>query len=350
MPWALGVFAATAHPGKFAEAVRQSTGEEVEIPEALAAALQKPKQAVRVGKRASELAARVGVSRPTLTSLVGGLERNGLLRRSPVESDRRGIRLEPTPAGRAAVAEAEAALTARMLELIDLQTAGCVSEVVATLGAAPPPAPPRARERRGFGLRGAAPWVARHAAKHAAELRKRNAQPPPPGSARATLRVPDEAESIKANVALLHQLTTRIRSLCRRFDRKFFEIGELLATIQRQELHHAKGYSSFEAFLDREIDIGRGTALKLIRIAHEAYGTYDVARFAAESTRFIEVLSTWYVRRSRRRFYGEGWPADKRAAYATLYEVLTTLNRLVAPILELKNLVTVMKSVDMESV
>jgi isoleucyl-tRNA synthetase len=39
------------------------------------------------------------------------------------------------------------------------------------------------------------------------------------------------------------------------------------------------------------------------------------------------------VRRSRRRFYGKGWPVDKRTAYATLYEVLTTLNRVVAPII-----------------
>ncbi|MHC4697199.1 MAG: isoleucine--tRNA ligase [Planctomycetota bacterium] len=71
---------------------------------------------------------------------------------------------------------------------------------------------------------------------------------------------------------------------------------------------------------------------KLTRVAHEAYSTFDVARFCVEAQRFIEVLSTWYVRRSRRRFYGEGWPTEKRAAYATLYEVLTTFNRLVAPI------------------
>ena len=72
---------------------------------------------------------------------------------------------------------------------------------------------------------------------------------------------------------------------------------------------------------------------KLIRAAHESYRTFDVARFCQEAKRFIEVLSTWYVRRSRRRFYGEAWPAEKRAAYATMYEVLTTFNRLVAPIM-----------------
>ncbi len=72
---------------------------------------------------------------------------------------------------------------------------------------------------------------------------------------------------------------------------------------------------------------------RLIRAAHESYGDFDVARVCGEAQRFIDVLSTWYLRRSRRRFYGEGWPADKRAAYATLYEVLVTLNRALAPIL-----------------
>jgi isoleucyl-tRNA synthetase len=71
---------------------------------------------------------------------------------------------------------------------------------------------------------------------------------------------------------------------------------------------------------------------KLIGIAHDSYSRFDVGRLCMEAQRFIDVLSTWYVRRSRRRFYDEGWPADKRAAYSTLYEVLTTLNRVIAPI------------------
>ncbi|RMG39846.1 MAG: isoleucine--tRNA ligase [Methanobacteriota archaeon] len=45
----------------------------------------------------------------------------------------------------------------------------------------------------------------------------------------------------------------------------------------------------------------------------------------------IEELSNWYVRRSRRRFYKEEMDLDKRSAYDTLYEVLTTLTRLLAP-------------------
>jgi isoleucyl-tRNA synthetase len=47
---------------------------------------------------------------------------------------------------------------------------------------------------------------------------------------------------------------------------------------------------------------------------------------------FLDDLTNWYVRRSRRRFWKSEQDADKNAAYATLYHVLTTLCRLLAPI------------------
>jgi len=50
-------------------------------------------------KRAGELAARAAIQRPTLTSLVDGLEKDGRLRRVQVEADRRGVRLELTESG-----------------------------------------------------------------------------------------------------------------------------------------------------------------------------------------------------------------------------------------------------------
>tara|TARA_B100001750_G_scaffold161825_1_gene130562 strand:- start:377 stop:3592 length:3216 start_codon:yes stop_codon:yes gene_type:complete len=46
---------------------------------------------------------------------------------------------------------------------------------------------------------------------------------------------------------------------------------------------------------------------------------------------FVDSLSNWYVRRSRSRFWAEGDGADKRAAFATLYEVLVDLTKLLAP-------------------
>jgi len=51
---------------------------------------------------------------------------------------------------------------------------------------------------------------------------------------------------------------------------------------------------------------------------------------------FIEHLSNWYLRRSRRRFWAESGQsdeidADKNAAYDTLYHVLVTLSKILAP-------------------
>jgi isoleucyl-tRNA synthetase len=48
---------------------------------------------------------------------------------------------------------------------------------------------------------------------------------------------------------------------------------------------------------------------------------------------FVEYLSNWYIRRNRRRFWRKGKDKDKLAAYSTLYECLTTLVKLMAPII-----------------
>jgi len=45
----------------------------------------------------------------------------------------------------------------------------------------------------------------------------------------------------------------------------------------------------------------------------------------------LDDLTNWYVRRSRRRFWKSEHDADKDAAYATLYQVLLTMSKLLAP-------------------
>lgn len=87
-------------------------------------------------QRASELAIQVGVSRPTLTSLVDGLEQNNLLRRVPVPTDRRGIQLEPTDEGRIAMLRAEEVLSRRMLELVPREVAATVAPVISAVAKA----------------------------------------------------------------------------------------------------------------------------------------------------------------------------------------------------------------------
>lgn len=58
-------------------------------------------------ERAGELAAKVAIKRPTLTALVNGLERDGMLRRAADSQDGRGVRIELTPAGLQSLEETE---------------------------------------------------------------------------------------------------------------------------------------------------------------------------------------------------------------------------------------------------
>jgi len=59
---------------------------------------------------------------------------------------------------------------------------------------------------------------------------------------------------------------------------------------------------------------------------------YDVTPAAIKLEQFIEGLSNWYVRRSRRRFWKSDDDEDKLNAEATLYYVLVTLSKLLAPL------------------
>ena len=61
----------------------------------------------------------------------------------------------------------------------------------------------------------------------------------------------------------------------------------------------------------------------------EAYSFTQSIRRIEE---FIDLLSNWYVRRSRRRFWKSESDDDKLAAHTTLYTCLTTLIKLLAPI------------------
>lgn len=65
----------------------------------------------------------------------------------------------------------------------------------------------------------------------------------------------------------------------------------------------------------------------------ERLDDYDAMSACRGIESFIEDLSTWYVRRSRRRFWKSESDSDKEAAYLTLYACLETLLRMMAPIM-----------------
>jgi len=69
----------------------------------------------------------------------------------------------------------------------------------------------------------------------------------------------------------------------------------------------------------------------LVRDVTQAYEDYNVPDATRPIQDFVEKLSTWYLRRSRRRFWKAGSDADKEAAYYTLYTALVTVAKLLAP-------------------
>jgi isoleucyl-tRNA synthetase len=58
---------------------------------------------------------------------------------------------------------------------------------------------------------------------------------------------------------------------------------------------------------------------------------YDPTASGRAIQQFVDDLSNWYVRRSRRRFWKSGTDSDKLAAYHTLYTCLVTVSKLMAP-------------------
>jgi isoleucyl-tRNA synthetase len=71
----------------------------------------------------------------------------------------------------------------------------------------------------------------------------------------------------------------------------------------------------------------------LVRDVTAAMDSYDLQRAVRPFVRFIEDLTNWYIRRSRRRFWKSQNDEDKAQAYATLYYVLLQFSKIAAPFL-----------------
>ncbi len=75
----------------------------------------------------------------------------------------------------------------------------------------------------------------------------------------------------------------------------------------------------------------RSSLHALVRDVTNAYENYNVLAATRPIEKFVDQLSNWYLRRSRRRYWKTESDSDKAAAYATLYEALKTLAYLLAP-------------------
>ena len=118
----------------------------------------------------------------------------------------------------------------------------------------------------------------------------------------------------------------------RRFFLPLWNTYAFLATYARLdgwEPSQADGVEEARTLLDRWI-LSRVDGL--VGGVGAALDEYDAMTATRLIESFVDDLSNWYVRRNRRRFWKGELDADKRAAYATLHEVLTILSRLLAPI------------------
>lgn len=71
----------------------------------------------------------------------------------------------------------------------------------------------------------------------------------------------------------------------------------------------------------------------LVKHVGESYENYEPTRAGRAISEFVmENLSNWFVRLSRKRYWGGEYDQDKVSAYQTLYTCLETVSKLMAPI------------------
>lgn len=93
--------------------------------------------------------------------------------------------------------------------------------------------------------------------------------------------------------------------------------------------------STFEIDYDKRPELDRWIISKynnLIKEVTDEMDHYDHMKTVRKIQDFvIEDLSNWYIRRARRRFWNEELNDDKKSVYATTYEVLVGISKLIAP-------------------
>ncbi|MBM2832335.1 MAG: ileS [Dehalococcoidia bacterium] len=104
----------------------------------------------------------------------------------------------------------------------------------------------------------------------------------------------------------------------------FFATYANIDSFDPRSVQEPLSYSELDRWILSELSsLTKGVSENL-----EAYDPGGAARLLED---FVDVLSNWYVRRSRRRFWKSESDADKKAAYVTLYRCLVTLSRILAP-------------------
>ena len=94
------------------------------------------------------------------------------------------------------------------------------------------------------------------------------------------------------------------------------------------------GWTPAQSVPERDNLMDRWIQSSLARLEQQVTGAmdrYDLQASVRPFVQFIEDLTNWYIRRSRRRFWKSDDDADKVQAYSTLYDVLLGLSKIAAP-------------------
>jgi hypothetical protein len=122
--------------------------------------------------------------------------------------------------------------------------------------------------------RGAPPMLPRRLPRRPLPPLEGGAPPPPkpttPGSLHAPARSPEGAERLKANLTAAVNALVKLKGLKRNLQRQFWDAALILQQLSTPDLYQAKGYGSWDSFVEREIErelgIGRMQATDLVRI------------------------------------------------------------------------------------
>ena len=71
----------------------------------------------------------------------------------------------------------------------------------------------------------------------------------------------------------------------------------------------------------------------MVKAVDENLANYRIPEAARALQEFVDDMSNWYVRRGRERYWVQGLPEDKIAAYMTLYTALVTTAKAAAPMI-----------------
>jgi hypothetical protein len=107
----------------------------------------------------------------------------------------------------------------------------------------------------------------------------------PTGSLHTEAREPAQAQALKQRLTALMNAQQRLGELKRSAHKHFYEVGEVLRKIRDERLFEVKGYSSLDAFVEREVQLGAQFCRDAVRVhelfQQDAAQAYGLARLSA---------------------------------------------------------------------